>query len=115
MTDKEKYTVLMQRYFEGETTPEEERDLARYVAKTDDPEFDELRGVLGYLSIGRQETRRRSRAVRFYAYALAASVAIVAALTALGGSPTTQTYAQRIGTATAPATRRGTNAMRSSQ
>lgn len=80
MTDKEKYINLMQRYWEAETSPDEEQALARYVARVDDPEFDELRGVLGYLSIGRQEKTRRSRSIRSYAFALAASVAIVAAL-----------------------------------
>jgi hypothetical protein len=54
MTDKEKYTLLMQRYWEAETTPEEERELARYAASVDDPDFEEIRGVLGYLSIGRK-------------------------------------------------------------
>ena len=78
MTAKEKYTDLMQRYWEGETSPEEERALARYIAQVDDPDFEVLRGVLGYLSIGRQERARRSRAVRFYAFAVAASVALIA-------------------------------------
>ena len=80
MTDKEKYLTLMQRYWEAETSPEEERALARYAARTDDPEFDELRGALGYLSIGRQEKTRRSRATRFYAFAVAAGVAVIAVL-----------------------------------
>ena len=40
MTDKEKYTALMQRYWEAETTPAEERALARYAARTDDPDFE---------------------------------------------------------------------------
>lgn len=80
MTDKEKYLSLMQRYWEAETSPEEERDLARYAARTDDPEFEELRGALGYLSIGRQEKARRSRAIRFYAFAVAAGIAVIAVL-----------------------------------
>ena len=80
MTDKEKYISLMQRFWAAETTPEEERMLIRYVARVDDPEFEELRCVLGYLSIGRREKTCRSRVLRFYAFALAASVAIVAAV-----------------------------------
>jgi len=80
MTDKEKYTALMQRYWEAETTSEEERDLARYVANTDDPDFDEVRGVLGYLSVGRDRKASRRRTIRFYAWAAAAAclVAVVA-------------------------------------
>jgi hypothetical protein len=53
MTDKEKYTALMQRYWNAETTPGQEQELARYAARVDDPDFDGIRGVLGYLSIGR--------------------------------------------------------------
>lgn len=80
MTDKEKYTALMQRYWEAETTPEEERELARYAARVDDPEFGEIRGVLGYLSIGREKKARRARTVRMYSFAAVAAgiVAIVA-------------------------------------
>lgn len=55
MNDKEKYLELMQRYYEAETTPEEERELTSYAASTDDPDFEGLRGVLGFLSVGRQK------------------------------------------------------------
>ena len=64
---------MMQRYFEGETTPEEERALARYVARTDDTAFDAVRGVLGYLSVGRGLRARRTRRVRLYSFAAAAA------------------------------------------
>lgn len=78
MTDKEKYTMLTQRYWEAETTPEEERALARYAAQTDDPAFAEIRAVLGYLSVGRAKKARRGRKVRLYTLAAAAaSVAVV--------------------------------------
>ena len=75
MTDKEKYTALMQRYWDAETTPAEERRLARYVARVDDPDFEELRGVLGYLSIGRG---KKARPVHFLPWAaVAAGIAAV--------------------------------------
>ena len=78
MTDKEKYTALIQRYWEAETTPAEERRLARYAARTDDPAFEELRGVLGYLSLGRVQTSRRAPARRAYSWvAVAAALAIL--------------------------------------
>ena len=80
MNDKEKYLELMQRYYEAETTPEEERELTSYAASTDDPDFEGLRGVLGFLSIGRQKKARRGRTIRLYAYAAAASVAILTAV-----------------------------------
>lgn len=78
MTAKEKYTALMQRYWEAETTPAEERRLARYAARTDDPAFEELRGVLGYLSLGRAQTSHRAPARWAYSW-----VAVAAALVLL--------------------------------
>ena len=80
MTDKEKYLELMQRYFDAETSPDEEKALALYAASTDDPAFQELRGVLGYLSIGRQNKTKKVRTVRFFSMVAAASVAIATAL-----------------------------------
>lgn len=83
MTDKEKYLNLMQRYWDAETTSGEERELARYVARVNDPEFDELRGVLGYLSIGKEKKAlRRARTVRLIP--LAAVAAGIAAIVAIG-------------------------------
>lgn len=79
MTDKEKYTSLLQRYWEAETTSEEERDLAQYAAQVDDPDFAEFRSVLGYLSIGREHKARRQRTVRIYSWT-AAAASIVAVL-----------------------------------
>ena len=76
MTDKEKYTALMQRYWEAETTQEEERELARYAARVDDSEFEEIRGVLGYLSIGREKKEKRARALRMYSFAAVAACLI---------------------------------------
>lgn len=83
MTDKEKYTELMRRYWEAETTPEEERSLARYIARTDDPVFEELRGVLGYLSVGKAGGSRKERRIRVRLFTAAAAAGI-AAVVALG-------------------------------
>lgn len=80
MNDKEKYLELMQRYFDAETSPEEEKELALYAALTEDPAFEELRGVLGYIGIGRQKKAKKARAVRFYSLVAAASVAIMTAI-----------------------------------
>lgn len=82
MTEKTKYQELMRRYFEAETTPDEERDLAGYAAASDDPEFEVLRGVFGFVSIGRVGKARsasagRSGRVGIYA---AVSMAAVAAI-----------------------------------
>ena len=80
MTDKEKYTELARRFWEAETSPEEERDLAGYAANVDDPEFDELRGVLGYLSVGRRKRIGKGRRLRMYSIAAAASITAFVAI-----------------------------------
>ena len=86
MQDKEKYMRLAQRYFEAETTPQEEMELARYVAQDNDPDFDELRGVLGYLSFGKGKRVRKIRTTRIYMLAAAASIAIILTIgTSLSG------------------------------
>ncbi len=80
MNDNEKYLELMRRYFDAETSPEEEKDLALFAASTANPSFQELQGVLGYLSIGRQKKANKLRTVRFFSFVAAASVAIVTAI-----------------------------------
>jgi hypothetical protein len=83
MTNKDKYTRLMQRYWDAETTPEEERELALYAARTDDPAFTELRAMLGYLSIGKEKKVRKSRAVWMYSFAAFASCIVAVAVIGL--------------------------------
>ena len=80
MTDKEKYPELARRFWDAETSPEEERDLAGYVANVDDPGFDELRGVLGYLSVGRRKRIGKGRRLRMYSIAAAASITAFVAI-----------------------------------
>jgi hypothetical protein len=82
MTEKGKYKALVQRYWDAETTPEEERELALYAAGTDDPDFLEIRGVLGYLSIGKQKKARKARIT--LTYSLAAVAAGVVVMVAIG-------------------------------
>ena len=93
MNDKEKYLELMRRYFDAETSHEEEEALALYAASTEDPAFQELRGVLGYLSIGRQKKVKKVRSVSFFSIVAAASVAIV---TAIGISFSNQSHSSCI-------------------
>ena len=68
----------MQRYWDAETTSEEERDLARYLASIEDPEFEELRAALGYLSIGKEKWAIKAQSVRFFpTLAVAAGIASI--------------------------------------
>lgn len=53
--------ALVARYFEAETTDEEESRLRRLLCspKGQDPRFDEVRAVLGFLAVGRQIHRQQ--------------------------------------------------------
>lgn len=51
--DKQYWLRLSERYFEAETTVEEERELRRFAAQTSDPDFRELQAVMGFTAIAR--------------------------------------------------------------
>lgn len=84
--EKEKAYAEMHRKMETELSGIqryilEERDLAGFVARVDDPDFDGVRGVFGYLSIGRRKKISKVRTMRIYCFA-----AIAASLVALVGT-----------------------------
>ena len=66
---------LVERYFEAETTPEEELALREFLARTDDPAFDEARAVLGYAAAQRSRHAARASA-RTLAGVLAAAASL---------------------------------------
>lgn len=86
---QEYWLELIERYFEAETTPEEERALRTFLAGTDDPVFDEAKAVMGYFSAQRGHRAARVR-VRTLTAALAAAAAI-ALVAVLGHSQTSRT------------------------
>lgn len=88
MDDKAKYLDLMQRYIDAETSPEEEKALIRYVASTDNPEFDSLRGALGFLSVGKRRKARKSKMIkRYFLVGVAAAIVAVVLLTGKPDDP----------------------------
>lgn len=73
---------LVEKYFEAETTPEEEERLRGFLAGTEDPAFDEAKAVMGYFSV-----RKGQRAVHRTTYGLwriAAAAAALILVTVLG-------------------------------
>lgn len=78
---------LTERYFDAETTPEEERELCRFLASPEgqQPQFDDVRHVMGYLITGRRHhptaaapaSARRLRLPRMAAAAALAALLIV--------------------------------------
>jgi hypothetical protein len=86
----EKYTdqyweMLIQRYFEAETTEAEENELRSFLSTSPDLDsrYDEVRAVMGYLAVGRslnkkKMARRPSRMIRTMRHVgVAASLALM--------------------------------------
>ena len=71
---------LVERYFEADTTPEEELALREFLARTDDPAFDEARAVLGYFSAQRSRRAARAGARRLSGLLAAAAALAIAAV-----------------------------------
>lgn len=63
--DKKYWLDLRDRYFEAETTEEEERKLRRFAAMTQDADFQELQAVMGFTAMGHPHhtTIRRSLSI----------------------------------------------------
>lgn len=61
--DKAYWQKLAERYFEAETTSDEEVALKQYVADNDDPDFDEVRAVMGYTSVARHLAEPKKQVV----------------------------------------------------
>ena len=65
-TDKKYWLALTQRYFDGLTTEQEERQLRQFastpMAQTE--EFEELRAVVAYLATGKALSRKRTTRFR---------------------------------------------------
>lgn len=63
---RQEWLQLAEKYFEAETSDEEERQLKLFLcsAEAQDPAFDELKAVMGYLAVGKsryqQQNEKRS-------------------------------------------------------
>lgn len=78
MKDKAYWKTLTERYFDAETSLKEEDELKAFAASTTDPDFDELRAVMGYLAVGRKQVSasRKATAPRIALYVRVAAAAI---------------------------------------
>ncbi|MBE6301390.1 MAG: hypothetical protein E7085_05995 [Parabacteroides distasonis] len=59
--DKQYWLALGERYMEAETTDQEEKQLARFLASpyAESVEFDELRAVMGFMAVGKKRYAKR--------------------------------------------------------
>lgn len=55
--DKQYWIKLSVKYFDAKTTEREEAQLREFVATNEDPDFDELRAVMGFAALGRRMER----------------------------------------------------------
>lgn len=75
----EQLDALIQRYFDAETSLEEEALLKRAVAHREEPRYDEIRAVLGFMAAKRRSVaKKRKRGTTMWLQV--AAVAAVAAL-----------------------------------
>ncbi|MCQ2160888.1 MAG: hypothetical protein MJY97_07350 [Bacteroidales bacterium] len=71
MKNKRYYIELVEKYFNAETSESEEIRLRRFLADTDDEDFDDVKAVMGYTALRkRMETTRVSRNMGWAAYAV---------------------------------------------
>lgn len=75
--NKEYWLDLQQRYFDAETTDEEERLLKSFAASTDDNDFSELQAVMGFACAKKKAMQPKRTNHRPLRYAVAAAVVAV--------------------------------------
>ena len=84
MKNKQYYIDLTDRWFDALLSPGEVRELKAFLAGTEDPDFDEVKAVMGYFvtgkAIARKQDRIRGRRIAWASMAVAASLALFAAI-----------------------------------
>jgi len=80
--DVQYYKMLAEKYFKAETTDRQEDELKRFLItdKAFDKEFDELKAVMGYVSIGksiRKKPKCKQRHRIGFAISAAASITVI--------------------------------------
>lgn len=78
--DKQYWLALAERYFDAQTTDNEEHELRHFASVTDDPDFDELRAVLGFTAVSRRRTVVARRPRMLTPMRAAAALALVIGL-----------------------------------
>lgn len=85
-SDNDYWKALAERFFEADTSEEEERELRRFIASgLAGSEFNDVRAVMGMAAVGARRYNRRRRRTIFLSAAAAAAVVAVVSLAADGG------------------------------
>lgn len=84
MKNKQYYIDLTDRWFDALLSPGEERELKAFLAGTEDPDFDEVKAVMGYFVTGKalagRPLSRPGNRFAWTAVAVAASIALIVAI-----------------------------------
>ena len=76
-SDNDYWKALAERFFEADTSEEEERELRRFIASgLAGSEFNDVRAVMGLAAVGARRYHRRRRRPGFLSAAAAAVVAV---------------------------------------
>lgn len=85
-SDNDYWKALAERFFEADTSEEEERELRRFIASgLAGSEFNDVRAVMGLAAVGARRYNRRRRRTVFLSAAVVAVVMTAVSLAADGG------------------------------
>ena len=85
MKSKTYYKQLCRNYFDATLTAAQERQLQLFLAQTDEPEFDEIKAVMGCFACGKALRRRANFSTRPAGRWLMVAAAAVAAAVVVTG------------------------------
>ena len=85
MKSKTYYKQLCRNYFDATLTAAQERQLQLFLAQTYEPEFDEIKAVMGYFACGKALRRRANFSTRPAGRWLMVAAAAVAAAVVVTG------------------------------
>lgn len=93
-SDNDYWKALAERFFEADTSEEEERELRRFIASgLAGSEFNDVRAVMGLAAVGaRRYNRRRRRTIFLSAAAAAVAVVMTAVSLAADGGDSCVAY-----------------------
>lgn len=81
--DKKHWLELTEKYFNAETSEQEERLLQSYVFSTEDHAFDEVRAIMSYCHVAASQNRFPTRRSHYGIVRYAAMIAAAAGLTVI--------------------------------
>lgn len=88
MKNNNYYLQLAQKYFTAELSPVEEIRLKRFLAMTNDPRFEDIKAVMGYLAIEKRlhaDRTPKTSHIKYYLATTLAAAGLIIGLIPLSG------------------------------